>query len=309
MSQESITHPPQMRDGGLPSAHLPSSTATPSDPPRWLAPPPRAPEPHTPVPASDVTTIALARFNAIINERMISMNRQYLAQSAKLALHAQRVETARFAALAMWQSQEDAAHAQALAEEADMQRRHNNTLRMITDGFAINLANLAVEVSSWDGANEAMALLAMVQRNNAVNMQRFHEELAATAAKAPQKAAVRATALAVSLSQEDDAHTQALTTAAAKRGRGKARNRATMQKHAHLLGFGSFNNYIAWRAGCKTLVDDEAGAPKQASLLGEKTSVTDMELAGHPRDLPPADMTATAFGKETRRPVTDDTTP
>jgi hypothetical protein len=62
----------------------------------------------------------LARFNAIINERMISMNRQYLAQSAKLALHAQRVETVRSAMLATWQRQEDAAHAQALAKEADM---------------------------------------------------------------------------------------------------------------------------------------------------------------------------------------------
>jgi hypothetical protein len=145
-----------------------------------------------------------------------------------------------------------------------MQRRHDNTLRMITDGFAINLANLTVEVASWDGANKAMVLLAMVQRNDAVNTQRLHEELAATAAKAPQKVAVRATKLAVSRSQEDDGHTQALTTAAAKRGRGKARNRANMQKHARLLGFGSYNDYIAWRARCEALVDDEVGAPKQA---------------------------------------------
>ncbi len=133
---------------------------------------------------------------------------------------------------------------------------------MITDGFAINLANLAVKVASWDGADKAMALLAMVQCDNAVNMQQFHEELAATTTKAPQKAAVHATALAVSRSQEDDAHTQALTTAAAKRGRSKARNHANMQKHVRLLGFGSYNDYIAWRVGCKALADDDAGAPK-----------------------------------------------
>jgi hypothetical protein len=309
MRQESITRPPQMRDGGLLPAHLPSSMATPLDPPRWLAPPPCTPEPHTPVPASDVTTIVLARFNAIINERMISMNRQFLAQSAKLTLQAQWVETAQSTTLATWQHQEDAAHAQALAEEADMQHHHDDTLSMITEGFPINLSNLAVEVASWDGTDEAMALLAMVQCNNAVNTQPFHKELAATAAKAPQKAAVRATALAVSRSQEDDMHTQALTTAAAKRGRSEARNRTNMQKHAHLLGFGSYDDYIAWRAGCKALADDEVGAPKQASSLGEKTSVTDMESAGHPRDSPPGDMTATAFSKETRHPVTDDTTP
>jgi hypothetical protein len=34
-----------------------------------------------------------------------------------------------------------------------------------------------------------------------------------------------------------------------------------------------------------------------------------MESAGHPGDLPPADMTATAFGKEMRRPVMDDAMP
>ena len=125
-----------------------------------------------------------------------------------------------------------------------MQCCHNDTLHMITDRFTIDLANLAVEVVSWDGADKAMALLAMVQRDNAINLQRFHKELAATAAKAPQKAAVRATALAVSRSQEGNVHTQALITAATKRGRGKARNRTNMQKHAHLLGFGSYNDYI-----------------------------------------------------------------
>jgi hypothetical protein len=133
---------------------------------------------------------------------------------------------------------------------------------MITDGFTINLANLAVEVASWDSAKKAMALLTMVQRYDAVNMQRFHKELAATTAKALQKAAVCATTLAVSHSQEDNAHTQTLTTVAAKRGPGKACNRANLQKHARLLSFGSYDNYITWRAGCKALVDDEAGAPK-----------------------------------------------
>ncbi len=40
---------------------------------------------------------------------------------------------------------------------------------MIMYGFAINLANLVVEVASWDGADEAVMLLAMVQCNEDVN--------------------------------------------------------------------------------------------------------------------------------------------
>jgi hypothetical protein len=49
---------------------------------------------------------------------------------------------------------------QALAKEADIQHRQDDTFRVITDGFAINLDILTVEMASWHGADEAMALLA-----------------------------------------------------------------------------------------------------------------------------------------------------
>jgi hypothetical protein len=92
---------------------------------------------------------------------MISLYKQALAKCAKLVAHAQRVETARSVALAAWQCQEDAVHAQTLAEEADIRRHRDNTFRAITNGFAINLDILAVEMASWHGADGAMALLAM----------------------------------------------------------------------------------------------------------------------------------------------------
>ncbi len=104
----------------MPPAHLPSSTATPLDPLRWLAPPQRAPEPIPPVCASDAATSALAHYDKIISQQMISLYKQALAKCAELAVHAQRVETAQSVALAAWQCQEDAAHAQALAKEADI---------------------------------------------------------------------------------------------------------------------------------------------------------------------------------------------
>jgi hypothetical protein len=92
---------------------------------------------------------------------MISLYKQALAECAELAAHAQRVETARSVALAAWQRQEDAAHVQALAEEVDIQRHHNDTFPAITNGFAINLNILAVKMVSWHGVDDAMALLAM----------------------------------------------------------------------------------------------------------------------------------------------------
>jgi hypothetical protein len=73
MSRESITRPPQMRNGGSPPAHLPSSTTTPLDPLRWLAPPQRAPEPQPPVRASDAATSALAHYDKIMSQQMISL--------------------------------------------------------------------------------------------------------------------------------------------------------------------------------------------------------------------------------------------
>jgi hypothetical protein len=150
-----------MRNGGSPPAHLSSSTATPLDPLRLLAPPQRAPEPQPPVHASDATTSALAHYEEIMSQQMISLHKQALAKCAELTAHAQRVETTRSVALAAWQRQEDAAHAQALAKEADIRRHRDDTFCTITNGFAIDLDILMVEMASWHGADNAMALLAM----------------------------------------------------------------------------------------------------------------------------------------------------
>ncbi len=100
MSRESITPPPQMRNGGSPPAHLPSSTATPLDPPRWLVPPQDAPEPQPPVHASDAATSTLAHYEEIMCQKMISLYKQALAECAELAAHTQRVETAQSSVLA-----------------------------------------------------------------------------------------------------------------------------------------------------------------------------------------------------------------
>ncbi len=78
-------------------------------------------------------------------------------------------------------------------------RRH---FRAITDGFAIDLDILAVEMASWHGADNAMALLAMKRREDDAKAQGY---LDGRAAMAPQKAATRANILAASRRQEDDA--------------------------------------------------------------------------------------------------------
>jgi hypothetical protein len=161
MIRNPLQYPPQMRNGGSPPAHLPSSMATPLDPLRWLAPPQRAPDLQPPVRASDAASSALAHYEEIMSQQMISLYKQALAECAELAAHAQRVETTQSIALAEWQRQEDAAHAQALAEEADIRCRRDNTIRAITDGFAINLDILAVEMASWHGTGDVMALFAM----------------------------------------------------------------------------------------------------------------------------------------------------
>jgi hypothetical protein len=83
-----------------------------------------------------------------MSQKMISLYKQTLAECAKLAAHAQRMETARSVALAAWGRQEDAAHAQALAKEADIRCRHDNIFCAITNGFAINLNILAVKMES-----------------------------------------------------------------------------------------------------------------------------------------------------------------
>jgi hypothetical protein len=155
MNQNPLPYPLQMRNGGSPPAHLPSSTATLLDPLHWLAPPQRAPEPQPPVHMSDAATSALAHYNKIISQRMISLYKQALTKCAELAAHAQQVETAQSVALAAWQRQEDAAHAQALAEEADIQRHCDDTFPAITNGFAMDLDILTVEMASWHGADDA----------------------------------------------------------------------------------------------------------------------------------------------------------
>jgi hypothetical protein len=128
---------------------------------------------NPPVHASDAATSALAHYNEIISQWMISLYEQALAKCAELAAHAQRVETARSVALAAWRRQEDAAHVQALAEEADIRRHRDDTFRTITDGFAIDLNILAVEMASWHGADDAMAMLAMKRCEDDANAQGY----------------------------------------------------------------------------------------------------------------------------------------
>jgi hypothetical protein len=65
--------------------------------------------------ASDAATSALAHYDEIISQRIFN---QALAECAKLAAHAQWAMTALSITMATWQRQEDAAHAQALAEKA-----------------------------------------------------------------------------------------------------------------------------------------------------------------------------------------------
>jgi hypothetical protein len=90
--------------------------------------------------------------------------------------------------LAAWQRQEDAAHAQALAQETDIQRHRDDTFRIITNGFAIDLNILVVEMASWHGVDNAMALLMMKRREDDANAQGY---LAGCAARALQNAAAR----------------------------------------------------------------------------------------------------------------------
>jgi hypothetical protein len=195
MNQNPLPYPLQMRNGGSLPAHLPPSTATPLDPLRWLAPFQRAPEPQPPVHASNAATSALAHYDEIISQRMISLYKQALAKCAKLAVHPQRVETAQSVVLAAWQHQEDAVHAQALAKKADIRCHHDDAFRVITNGFAINLDILPAKMASWRGGENAMALLAMKCREDDANAQGY---LDGHAARALQNAAAGVNVLAVS---------------------------------------------------------------------------------------------------------------
>ncbi len=223
MDRNPLPYPLQVRNGGSPPAHLPSSTATPLNPPRWLAPPQHAPEPQPPVRASDAATSALAHYEEIMSQQMISLLEQALAECAELAAHAQRVETARSVALATWRRQEDATHAQALAEEADIQRHRDDTFRAITDGFAINLDILAVKMATWHGADDAMALLVMKRCEDDANAQGY---LGGRAAKAQHKAATHGNVLAASRRRKDDAYAKAFASATDKRNRRETTLRA-----------------------------------------------------------------------------------
>jgi hypothetical protein len=253
MNRNPLPYPLQMRNGGLLPAHLPSSMATPLDPLRWLAPPQRAPEPQPPVRASDAATSALAHYEEIISQRMISLYEQALAKCAELAAHAQRVETARSVALVAWQRQEDAVHVQALAKGADIQRHRDDTFRAITNGFAIDLDILAVEMASWYGADDTMALLAMKHREDDANA---HVYLDGRAARALQNAAARVNVLAASHRQEDDAHAKAFASKANKRTRRETTLRATQLQYVAQLGFTSSSEFFAWVAECDASRDD-----------------------------------------------------
>jgi hypothetical protein len=257
-----------MRNGGSPLAHLPSSTATPLDPLRWLAPPQRTPEPQPPVRASDAATSALAHYNEIISQRMIYLYKKALTECAELAAHAQRVETARSIALAAWQRQEDAAHAQALAEEADIHHHRVDTFRAITNGFAINLDILAVEMASWHGADNAMVLLAMKCCKDDANVQGY---LDGRAAMDLQNAAARVNVLATSRCQEDDAHAKAFASKADKRTRRETTLRATQLQYVAQLGFTSSSKFFAWVVECNASRDGAvAEAPNRSPALAEK---------------------------------------
>ncbi len=100
MNQNPLPYPLQMRNGGSPPAHLPSSMATPLDPLRWLVPPQHAPEPQPLVRTSDAATSALAHYDEIISQWIFD---QALAKYAKLAAHAQRAMTALSVVMAVWQ--------------------------------------------------------------------------------------------------------------------------------------------------------------------------------------------------------------
>jgi hypothetical protein len=302
MSRESITRPPQMRNGGSPPAHLPSSTATPLDPPRWLAPPQRTPEPQPPVRASDAASSASAHYEEINSQMMISFHGQALAECAELTAHAQRVETVRSVALAVWRRQEDAKHAQALAEEADMRRRHNDAYRAITDGFAIDLDILAVEMASWHGADDGMVFFAMKHRKDNADAQGYHDVHAAAVTYAPQKAATCANVLAASCQQEDDAHAKEFASAANKRNRREAALSAAQLKYVAQLGFTSSNEFFAWVAECNASWDGAVvEAPNRTPALAERASSNDKEAAGRTRNLTAANMATMVFVEDMRR--------
>jgi hypothetical protein len=250
--------------------------ATPLDPPCWLAPPQCAPEPQPPVHVNDAASSASAHYEEINSQMMISFHGQALTKCAKLAAHAQRVETVRSIAMAAWQCQEDAAHAQVLAEEADMRCRHNNAYHVITDGFAINLDILAVEMASWHGADNAMALFGMKHHKDDADAQGYHDVCAAAVTYAPQKAATCANMLAASRRREDDVHPKVLPSATDKRNFWEATLRAAHLKYVAQLGFTSSNEFFTWVAKRDASWDGAVvEAPNRTLALAERASAND----------------------------------
>ncbi len=149
MSRDYLPCPPQMRNGGLPPAHLSFSLEfTLLHPCHWLAPPQHAPERHAPDCVIYVATYALAQYNAIIDDRAINLLKVHLAHCAKHAEHVQQADTTQSTALAKWQCQEDATITNVLAKEVDMQSRHNDSLCTITDDFTIELDSRRIMVPS-----------------------------------------------------------------------------------------------------------------------------------------------------------------
>ncbi len=109
-------------------------------------------------------------------------------------------------ALAEWQHQEDAALVTALvAEEADMQHRHDDDLRTITNGFIVDLESLGIMVHS-DGWDDVSAMLEMKRLKEVATMRRFHGDTAVIhTAKAQWQGNARVTALAALPCREDAA--------------------------------------------------------------------------------------------------------
>ncbi len=169
--------------------------------------------------------------------------------------------------LAAWGHQEDTAHAQALAEEADIRCHRDDTFHAITDGFTIELDILAVEMASWHGADDEMALLAMKCCEDDANAQGY---LDGCAARALQNAAARVKVLAASRRQEDDAHAKAFASKADKRTRRETTLRATQLQYVAQLGFTSSSEFFTWVAECDASWDGAvAGVPNRTPALAK----------------------------------------
>ena len=158
---------------------------------------------------------------------------------------------------------------QALAKEADIRCHRDDTFRAITDGFAIDLDILAVEMASWHGVDDAMALLAMKRCKDNANVQGY---LDGRAAMAPQKAAMRANVLAASRRREDDAYAKAFASATDKRNCRETTLRANQLRYVAQLGFTSSSEFFAWVVEFDASRDGAvAEAPNRTPVLAKKS--------------------------------------